>query len=357
MKFFSLFSITFITAAFLFLVFTTYAAMSQQTDAECPSVPKRIRDRRFDTKSLRLVQYNAEWLFWDYYSAMDCPGNGCTWKNTSEAEKHMESLSNILKTINGDIIVLCEVEGCDEMHMLNDMLNGYEYSPYLKKGTDTGTGQNVGLLTRIDPMIDLYRTEEKVAYPVPGSKCGYTSTGTSGVSKHFITEMMLGNMHIALIAAHLIAIPRDASRCAQREAQATVLQKVVNNYINTMDYEVIVIGDFNDYDDLILDMNNNMPTSMVLDILKGYAGELAGKYELYSVADRIDQKDRYSDWWDSDNNCNTSSSNDYSMIDHVLLTPNLLKYVANVSIYHGYDEFCGKYNSDHYPVLVDFVFP
>lgn len=27
----------------------------------------------------------------------------------------------------------------------------------------------------------------------------------------------------------------------------------------------------------------------------------------------------------------------------------------NVYIYHGYDEYCGKYNSDHYPVVVDLM--
>ena len=36
--------------------------------------------------------------------------------------------------------------------------------PYLKKGTDSATGQNVGMLTRIDPLVSLYRTEEKYSF-------------------------------------------------------------------------------------------------------------------------------------------------------------------------------------------------
>jgi len=44
------------------------------------------------------------------------------------------------------------------------------------------------------------------------------------------------------------------------------------------------------------------------------------------------------------------------MIDHVLLTPNLMDKIKNVAIYQAYDEYCGKYNSDHYPVIVDFDF-
>jgi len=116
-----------------------------------------------------------------------------------------------------------------------------------------------------------------------------------------------------------------------------------------------VIGDFNDYDAEVLDVNNNKPTSRVLDILKGYKGDLSGLYELHNVAEEITQNERYSDWWDSDNNCNTVSENDYSMIDHVLVTNSIRKNIDDVYIYHGYDEYCGKYNSDHYPVVIDFV--
>ena len=35
--------------------------------------------------ALRLMQYNVEWLFIDYYKSADCPGNGCTWHNESVA--------------------------------------------------------------------------------------------------------------------------------------------------------------------------------------------------------------------------------------------------------------------------------
>jgi endonuclease/exonuclease/phosphatase family metal-dependent hydrolase len=227
--------------------------------------------------------------------------------------------------------------------------------PYLKKGTDTSTGQNVGMLTRIDPLVNLYRTEMKHSYPVENSKCGYTGApGTTGVSKHYITEFQIHGLPIAFIAAHLLAIPTDIARCAQREAQASVLQYVIYDFIAN-GYEVIMLGDFNDYDAEVEDINNNKPISMVLDILKGNAGDFAGKYRLNNVAERIDQPNRYSDWWNSDNNCNTSSQNDYSMIDHVLVSDAILPYISDVFIYHGYQEYCGKYNSDHYPVVVDFA--
>lgn len=238
--------------------------------------------------------------------------------------------------------------------MLKDKLDG-SYIPYLKKGTDSSTGQNVGMLTRIDPLKSLYRSDLKYNYPITDSNCGYTGTGgSSGVSKHYITEFEFNGMHIAFISAHLLAIPTDPSRCAQREAQALVLQSIIYDFVNK-EYEIIMLGDFNDYDAEILDINSNKPISKVLDILKGLKGELAGKYELYSAAETISQDERYSDWWDSDNNCNSASIKDYSMIDHILVTDKIRKNIINTFIYHGYDEFCGKYDSDHYPVVVDLI--
>lgn len=333
------------------LLFNTVTVI--MSDTECPSVSVS-GDRRANKDKLRIVQYNVEWLFIDYYSPMNCPGNGCTWTTQMDAETHMNYVADVVKDLNPDIINFCEIEGCDELNILKSKLDD-SYNPYLKKGTDSSTGQNVGMLTRVDPLVSLYRSEVKFNYPISGSKCGYTGgTGSSGVSKHYITEFRFGDFDIAFIAAHLIAIPTDSARCAQREAQASVLQNIILSYINK-GYEVIMLGDFNDYDGKVLDINNNKPTSMVLDIIKGYSGELANTYELFSVAEEIIQAERYSDWWDSDNNCSTSSQKDFSMIDHILVTKPLKKNIINAFIYHGYQEFCGKYNSDHFPVVIDLL--
>jgi exonuclease III len=283
---------------------------------------------------------------------MDCPGNGCTWHTVADAQTHLSYVANVVKILQPDIINFCEVEGCDELNILKDQLDS-TYNPYLKKGTDTGTGQNVGMLTRLDPLTNLYRSEEKIAYPISGSKCGTTTaTGTSGVSKHYITEFNLGGLNVTMIGAHLLAIPTDPSRCVQREAQAQVLQNIVSSYIQK-GYEVILIGDMNDYDAEVLDLNSDKPVSRVLDIMKGLDGQKKGTYNLKNIAYRINQQERYSDWWDSDNNCNTNTQKDFSMIDHVLVTSKIDKKIINTYIYHGYKEYCGKWDSDHWPVVID----
>jgi len=322
-------------------------------DTECPYVSSN-GDRRLNKDKLRIVQYNVEWLFIDYYSAMNCPGSGCTWANESEANIHMDYVTKVVQDLDPDIINFCEIEGCDELNILKDKLDG-NYLPYLIKGTDTSTGQNVGMLTRVDPLVSLYRTNITYNYPLSDSQCGYTGpVKSSGVSKHYITKFQFKEYNIAFIAAHLIAIPTDSSRCAQREAQASVLQQTILQLIG-LGYEVIMLGDFNDYDNEVLDLNNNKPISMVLDIVKGNKGYFAGYYTLYNIAEEIEQKNRYSDWWDSDNNCSTSSQKDFSMIDHILVTDGIRKNIDNVFIYHAYNEYCGKYNSDHYPVVLDLI--
>jgi hypothetical protein len=59
----------------------------------------------------------------------------------------------------------------------------------------------------------------------------------------------------------------------------------------------------------------------------------------------MQQDDRFSDWYDKNGNCQ-STDNEFSQIDHI----------SSVFMYHDYKEFCGTYNSDHYPLVVDFEF-
>lgn len=321
-------------------------------DTECPFISSK---ENITVNKLRLVQYNVEWIFIDYYSQMDCPGNGCSWKNNDDAMEHMEIVAKRINDLNSDIINLCEIEGCDELSILNNLI-GNNYSSYLKKGTDTATGQNVGMLSKYSPSVDLYRSEERIKYPISGTLCGNTtSVGDTGLSKHYITEFNINKINIAFISAHLLAIPTDPSRCVQREAQAQILQNIIYSYIQR-GYEIIVIGDMNDYDNEIGDINNNKPTSRVLDFIKGLDGDKKSQYSLINVAYRMNSTDRYSDWHDSDDNCNTSSQKDYSMIDHILVSSLIDQYITNVFIHHDYDEYCGKWDSDHYPVIVDFEF-
>ncbi len=341
---------------FLSVVFVFGFGFISSSDTQCPYISNNtIHDNRTNKNKLRLVQHNIEWMFYDYYPNSNCPGSGCVWANQSEVLTHMDYISKIINELEPDIINFCEIEGCDELEMIKSRTNPL-YNPYLIKGTDSATGQNVGMLTLVDPIINLYRTETKYTYPIPGSKCNYTGTGSSGVSKHYITKFDINGMKIVMIAAHLLAIPTDPYRCSAREAQAQVLQEQIANFVFE-GYEVIMLGDLNDYDNLILDVNLNKPISRVLDILKGNDGVYNKDYELKSIGNKIPQSQRFSEYWDSNSDC-VVQSNEFSMIDHILLSPTLYDKVTNAFSYHVFPHSCdgNSYNSDHDPLVIDFEF-
>ena len=99
----------------LLLLFTIVAG-----DSECPTVITH-EDRRINKNNLRIVQYNVEWLYIDYYRNMDCPGNGCPWKTENMSYDHLLHVSNIINKFNPDIVNICEIEGCNELNYLITM--------------------------------------------------------------------------------------------------------------------------------------------------------------------------------------------------------------------------------------------
>jgi exonuclease III len=328
-------------------------------DSQCPITQSKGSDRRTHPDKLSLMQYNVEWAFIDYYKNADCPVNGCTWNTTEQSISHLNYVSTIINKYNPDIVNICEIEGCDELGVLVNSTSS-NYHPYLMFGSDTATGQNVGLMTKIDPTSDLMFNSSRAAYPIPGSQCGYYVDGddleTTGLSKHFVTTFDWGDYKIAYISIHLIAYPTDPSRCAKREAQAAIIQGMIQHYVEA-GYEIVVIGDFNDYDADILDLNGSVPTSKVLDIIKGKfgVGSSSSGYTLYNVNEMVDVFERYSNWWDKNDNC-VSSSDEFVLIDHILISPLLYEKIHDVRIFHDYDIFCGSLNSDHYPLFVEFYF-
>ena len=313
----------------------------------CPTVNTKGYDRRENRNKLTIMQYNVEWLFLDYYKNADCPGNGCNWKNSTISMTHLEYVADIINKYNPDIINLCEVEGCDELNVLSSKLSP-NLKQYLIEGTDTSTGQNVGLLTKLDPTTDLIRSNETYAYPIFGSQCGYNGTGIASVTKHYITTFKLYDLNIAFISIHLIAYPDKADRCSKREAQAKIIEGVVSEYVKN-GYEIIVLGDFNDYDKEVSDINNDMPISRVLDIIKGYD---TNTYVLTNMNEQLIKTERYSNWWDKNGDCK-ATNDEMVLIDHILVTDGILAIVKNISIYHGYIESCDTLNSDHYPVILE----
>jgi exonuclease III len=330
---------------FLFSLLSFFFAVSGQT-FNC-SQPETFNDNRINSTQWKLAQFNVEWLFTEPYSS--CPGI-CNWNTSEEEWEHLNTIKSVLDELNADTIHLCEVQSCTQLEQVKPSTL---YNSYMVKGNDTYTGQNVGLLTKIDPMHQLVRTEDRYSYPIKDSICGYDETGTEGVTKHLITDFYINGLSIKLIGAHLLSNPNDPEACSKRESQAQVLQKVIQDAINE-NYEVIMIGDLNDFDENIPDLNNNTPKSKVLDILKGNVGDYAN-YTLYSVGNMVSQSERYTEWYDANENCIVDKE-DFSTLDHMLMTKRLYDSIIDVNYEHIYQQSCNTFQSDHYPVMVTFEF-
>jgi hypothetical protein len=102
---------------YLSILFFLYYILVINADTECPVV-STFNDKRINKNKLRLVQYNVEWLFIDYNVNADCPGKGCSWHTNDDAKTHLTYVSHVIKELNPDIINFCEIQGCNELHML-----------------------------------------------------------------------------------------------------------------------------------------------------------------------------------------------------------------------------------------------
>eukprot|EP00002_Diphylleia_rotans_P017359 TRINITY_DN336_c0_g2_i9.p1 TRINITY_DN336_c0_g2~~TRINITY_DN336_c0_g2_i9.p1 ORF type:complete len:367 (+),score=67.16 TRINITY_DN336_c0_g2_i9:56-1156(+) len=319
---------------------------------DCPAAPATPGDRRSNKALLSVVTYNAEWLFYDGGSGGSvCPGSGCPWPDKTSAEQHFRSIASVLNNLNADIVLLQEVESCAALNrLIGYMGNGASYKPYMVKGTDTSTGQQVGIITKVDPIMNVIRTENRVSYPIAGSKCGSTSSGTSGVSKHLFTKFRVNSITIAIASAHYLAFPDDKGRCVQREAQATVLRDFVRAQTNFNTEEVIILGDLNDYDEQVIDAAGSVPISSVLKIQREVSSP-----NLYNVAaTENNQVERYSSWYDRNGNCRDDGGNEHTSIDHMLISAGLRNRLRSMKFDHSYTASCSSTYSDHFPIYVQF---
>ncbi len=102
----------------------------------------------------------------------------------------------------------------------------------------------------------------------------------------------------------------------QREAQAAVIQQY--HLKNTISDDLIILGDFNDFDEQVLDSAGALdkPLSTTLSILRK-----SRQPELFNVAHLFSERsDRYSVWFDRNKNCLDDFGVEHVLIDHILVS-------------------------------------
>ena len=195
-------------------------------------------DRRTAPCRLNVMTFNAEFL-WDGVEPEEGSAD-FAWKGSqTEAEDHMRLVADVIKRSNPDIVNLVEVENLQALTTFNDkFLAGRGYRPYFVQGKDTSTGQDVVLLTRIDPDGNAIARDDRK---------GRAGNVLKSVSKNYFAKLTADNVKIAFIGLHFLARPDDESRRLDREAQADAIRNL-GKELHAQGFRVIVFGDFNDYD-------------------------------------------------------------------------------------------------------------
>ena len=85
----------------------------------------------------------------------------------------LPQVADVIKMLDVDIFNMVEVESCNILKNLSSIMNSddTDYNAYLKRGDDFKTGNNVGLLTKIDPVEDLGFKDTHIKIPIEGSNC------------------------------------------------------------------------------------------------------------------------------------------------------------------------------------------
>lgn len=283
----------------------------------------------------RIASFNVEFLFdgeGDEGQA-DFPWKG----NPALAREHRDEIGLAIRALDADVILMPEVENLGVLQMLvAESLADMGYTPHLVPGQDSFTGQNLGILSRI-PVEATGRTDER------------TSVGVSdrqyGVSKNVWARMTIGGTPVTLVGVHFLAQPDNPERRPQREAQAEVIRRLVVQEM-AAGREVVVLGDFNDNDDRVLDRRGSVPISNVMATIKR-AGEGEAD-DLVNVIGDVPQAMRFSNVYDR-NNDGVAGPDDLSAIDHILLSPALYARVRDVRYVHAHDPF---EVTDHFPIVV-----
>ena len=331
------------------------AEQYQAHSPSCFQAPATPGDRRRDKSRLKVVNFNAEWLFlYGGRGNIRCPADSCPWTNMVSAAFHLAAVANLLATIDADVVHLTEVEGCRVLKALLESMpgKGHNYIPYLIDGKDHATGQNVALLTRVDPKTDLVRTDRRGHYPIAGSTCAITRPGTIGSTKHYAARVDIANgrgqvIPFLFVGLHLLARPTDKTRCAQREGQAMVLRDLVRS-LSTGNERIVMMGDYNDYDGEALGPDGERPLTQALRVLYDSSGS---HRPLANAAKLIPASERYTCWFGRKQG-GRAGNRGKVMIDHILYDASLEVEKAEV---HNGDPAAGDQRvSDHWPFSVTF---
>lgn len=312
---------------------------------------------------LRIATFNAEILT----APGSWAGNLRKYRWDVAREAQFERVAAVIEAINPDVLNLIEVTSKDSVDLLVKILHEKgltEYEGYHVESNDSFTSMDVALISKYPPdeidgqAIRTMWSEDddptwRETYRVVG-RSGRASNRNGSISRNAVYLITIEGYQLGFLGLHLKSNPSDNAANAQRSAQAKIAQRIIRQEITGRGYLPIVLGDLNDYDPDVPDRDETRDTvTTVVKDLKDFDSEQAGD-ELVNIAKLIPrQADRYTSFWDRNENGARDPYDVFTMIDHILLPKELMPTVKRAFIFHSVD----LQTSDHRAVVVDLLLP
>jgi hypothetical protein len=180
---------------------------------------------------------------------------------------------------------------------------------------------------------------------------GRTCAGRVGLENQplFGLSSAVGDLRLGVLGLHLRAQPLSLEPQPTRQAQADAASRIARE-LSRRGYSVIVLGDFNDFDGApeSLDRLGDTPITDVLAKIRTMDPAVPDD-DLVNAASFLPREQRSTCFWDKNKNDRVDDPEEFSSIDHVLLSPDLARRVEWVRIPKDYDP---REVTDHFPVIV-----
>lgn len=313
--------------------------------------------------ALRIATFNAEILTAPGSSA----GSLQKYRWDVARGEQFERVAAVIEAINPDILNLVEVTSKDSVDLLVKILHEKglaKYQGYHVESNDSFTSMDVALISKYPPdeikgqAIRTMWSEAddptwRESYQVIG-RSGRAQNRFASLSRNSVYLITVDDYKLGFLGLHLKSNPSDDFSNAQRSAQAKIAQRIIRQELTGRDYLPIVLGDLNDYDPDVPDRDEQRDTvTTVVKDLKDFDPDSPGD-ELENIAQLIPrQADRYTSFWDRNENGARDPYDVFTMIDHILLPKQLMPYVKRAFIFHSID----LDTSDHRAIVVDLLLP
>jgi len=199
----------------------------------------------FTHAELNVMTINTEWLWTPFDQHVD--GSRFN-KGDMSPKKYREELKFYASLINQQHVQILAVSEIENHMVANDLANafGSAWNVYFKQGRDTATGQDVAILSNLEPV-----KESLTDFGFPGGQLPGFFDKQKRLSKvvgvQFWSSSDESKQKIGVITSHFLSKRKEHKKKSQnRQRQAYALVKAMDKFVEESD-SLIVLGDFNDF--------------------------------------------------------------------------------------------------------------